>query len=153
MTDPVEHDCSDSDDLTVTDRIRIPAGELTFTFMRSSGPGGQNVNKVNSKVRLRWPIVASTSLPADVKNRFLTRYRRRITTGGDLLITSQRYRDQAKNVIDCREKLQELIAAVAHPPTPRRKTKPSRAARQRRLNEKHHRASKKQSRRPPRVDE
>lgn len=153
MTDPVEHDRRYSDDLTVTDRIRIPAAELTLTFMRSSGPGGQNVNKVNSKVRLRWSVTASTSLPTDVKDRFLTRYRRRITTGGDLLITSQRYRDQAKNVIDCREKLRQLIAEVVQPPRPRRKTRPSRAARERRLNEKHKRASKKQSRRPPRVEE
>jgi len=153
MTDPIEHDRQQSDDLMVTDRIRIPASELTFTFMRSSGPGGQNVNKVNSKVRLRWPVSVSTSLPADVKERFLTRYRRRITTGGDLLITSQRYRDQAKNVIDCREKLRQLIAEVVRPPTLRKKTKPSRAARQRRLDEKRKRASRKQSRRPPRGEE
>jgi len=153
MTDSTENDRQHSDDLTVTDRIRIPAAELTFTFMRSSGPGGQNVNKVNSKVRLRWPVTVSTSLPADVKDRFLTRYRRRITTGGDLLITSQRYRDQAKNVTDCREKLRQLVAEVVRPPTPRKKTRPSRAARQRRLNEKHKRASKKQSRRPPGAEE
>lgn len=153
MTDSAEHEYRHSDDLTVTDRIRIPAGELTLSFMRSSGPGGQNVNKVNSKVRLRWSVAASISLPDDVKQRFLTRYHRRITSTGDLLITSQRYRDQAKNVIDCREKLRELIVAVVPPPKPRRKTRPTRASRERRLNEKRKRTSRKQSRRPPAVDD
>lgn len=138
-----------SDVLVVTRRIRIPTSEFRFTFARSSGPGGQNVNKVNTKAQLRWPIVDSPSLSDDVKQRFLDRYRRRITAEGDLLVTSQRYRDQVKNVADCLEKLKTMLTEVAIPPKPRKTTKPSKSARERRLQEKKERSRKKQRRRPP----
>src|SRR5687767_7971779 len=116
--------------LAVTPRIQVPEDEFTFTFARSSGPGGQNVNKVNSKALLRWPVTVSPSLPDEVRLRFIQRYRRRMTDTGDVLISSQRYRDQARNVDDCLEKLREMILAVAQPPRVRRKTKPSRASKQ-----------------------
>src|SRR5215469_6616704 len=86
--------------LTVNNRVRIPFDEFEFSYARSSGPGGQNVNKVNSKALLRWPVRTSPSLPEPMRQRFLSRYGNRVTAEGDVLISSQRYRDQAKNVDD-----------------------------------------------------
>ena len=136
-------------ELTVDARIRIPHEEFEFTFVRSGGPGGQNVNKVNSKAILRWPVARSAALPPDVRARFLARYSRRLTGDGEVIVTSQRYRDQGRNVADCLEKLGELVAAVAVRPTVRRPTKPSRAAKARRLDGKRRDSVKKQQRRLP----
>lgn len=141
------------DSLVVTRRIRIPLSEFAFTFSRSSGPGGQNVNKVATKSRLRWPVAATESLGPAVKERFLKKYRRRITVEGDLLVTSQRYRDRPRNIDDCLEKLRLMILSVAEPPVPRKKTKPTRASRERRLREKRQQSEKKQSRRRSPRDE
>ena len=91
--------------LIVNSRLQIPLSEFEFTYVRSSGPGGQNVNKVNSKALLRWPVIRSASLPPDVRERFLRRFASRLTTEGELLINSQRYRDQGRNADDCLEKL------------------------------------------------
>ncbi|MGE0607704.1 MAG: alternative ribosome rescue aminoacyl-tRNA hydrolase ArfB [Pirellulales bacterium] len=136
--------------LQITSQLQIPREEFTFTFARSSGPGGQNVNKVNSKALLRWPVLASPSLPEHVRTRFLTLYRTRITTEGDLLLTSQRYRDAPKNVDDCLEKLRQMLLAAATVPKRRRATKPSRSSIKRRREDKASTSRKKQSRRSPR---
>jgi ribosome-associated protein len=133
--------------LQVNGRIRIPEDEFEFTYARSSGPGGQNVNKVNSKALLRWPVSVSPSLPDEVRSRFIERYRSRMTEAGDILITSQRYRDQGRNVDDCLQKLREMILAVATRPKTRRATKPSRASQRRRLEGKRQLAEKKAGRR------
>jgi ribosome-associated protein len=133
--------------LVVNSRIRIPDSELQLSFARSSGPGGQNVNKVSSKAMLRWHVAESAALPADVRERFLARYGNRVTTDGDLILISQRYRDQARNVADVREKLAAMLTAVAAPPKKRRPTKPSRAAQKRRLESKQAQSRKKQLRR------
>ena len=114
-------------------RVAVPISELRFTFSRSSGPGGQNVNKVNSKAQLRWPVTTTDCLPPDVKERFLALNRRRITVDGDFVLTSQRSRDQRRNVEDCLEKLRELLLAAAARPRPRKKTRPGRSAIERRL--------------------
>src|SRR5580700_11337552 len=106
--------------LTVNSRIQIPHEEFTFTFVRSSGPGGQNVNKVNSKAVLRWGVMQSRSLPAEVRHRFISRFGRRLTGEHELVLTSQRYRDQGRNVADCLEKLKEMLSAVATRPVVRR---------------------------------
>jgi ribosome-associated protein len=135
--------------LVVDSYIRIPASELRLSFSRSSGPGGQNVNKVNSKVTLHWGVQHSPSLPADVRERFVARYLPRINSQGEMVIHSQRYRDQGRNREDCLEKLRQLILAVRHPPVRRRPTGPSRAARERRLHAKQHTAQKKQLRHRP----
>ena len=82
--------------LVVNSRLQIPLEEFEFTYTRSSGPGGQNVNKVNSKACLRWPALASPSLPPGVRARFLQKFGARITVEGDMLIVSQRYRDQER---------------------------------------------------------
>lgn len=139
--------------LFINDRIQIPDTEFQFAFARSGGPGGQNVNKVNSKAILNWDLTRTPSLPEGVRERFLTRYGRRITKDGLLQITSQRYRDQSRNVDDCRAKLVELILSVAVAPVKRKASKPSQGARQRRLNEKHERSDRKQSRRRPTMGE
>lgn len=127
--------------------ISIPDSEFQFTFVRSSGPGGQNVNKVNTKAMLRWPFTASPSLSGAVRARFLARYSSRLTIAGELIITSQRFRDQGKNRDDCLEKLREMLAAIAVAPIRRRKTKPSRGSVERRLTQKRQISGRKQQRR------
>ena len=133
--------------LVVSDRIRIPLREIHFTFARSGGAGGQNVNKVNSKAILRWSVTGSDSLPADVRRRFQAAYKRRITLEGDLVLMSQRFRDQGRNVADCLEKLRGFLAAVAQAPRPRRPTRPGRGAKERRLSAKKKQSDKKRDRR------
>jgi ribosome-associated protein len=139
--------------LTVTRRIRIPVREFEFTFVRSSGPGGQNVNKTATKAQLRWPVADSPSLPEDVRDRFVKKYNRRITTGGELILTSQRYRYQSRKAADFLEKLRGMLSDVAVPPKPRKKTRPTAGAKRRRLKQKREKSQKKQLRRPPRPEE
>jgi len=133
--------------LRVEPNIEISDDELQFTFVRSAGPGGQNVNKVNTKAVLRWAVAASPSLDNAVRARFLTRYSSRLTTAGELILTSQQFRDQSRNRADCLEKLQKMLAAVAVAPRRRKKTRPSRASVERRLTGKLHRGEKKRGRR------
>jgi len=133
--------------LSVSSRIQIPRSEFQFTFVRSSGPGGQNVNKVNSKAVLRWPLAASPALPPDVRDRFLTRYGSRLTSEGELIVSSQRFRDQGRNIDDCLEKLAAMLGEVARPPRRRRPTKPSKSAVQKRLTTKQAHSRKKHRRR------
>jgi ribosome-associated protein len=127
--------------------IHVADDELKFTYVRSSGPGGQNVNKVNSKAVLRWNVAASPGVPDAVRARFLQRFAARLTETGDLVITSQRYRDQRRNEEDCREKLQAMVTVVARPPKRRKKTKPTRASIERRKEQKRETSHKKQRRR------
>ena len=138
---------SDERLLLVNSRIQIPRDEFQFTFARSSGPGGQNVNKVNTKAVLRWPITTSPSLPEDVRLRFLAQFRSRVTEDGELVIASQQFRDQSRNVADCLEKLRAMLRSVAVAPRPRRRTKPSRGSVERRLQVKRRRGERKQERR------
>lgn len=136
-------------DVTVSARLRIPAEEMEWSFARSGGPGGQNVNKVNSKAVLRWNVLASPSLPGDVRDRFLKAYAGRLTTDGELVLASDEHRDQPQNIAACLEKLTELLRAVAVPPKKRKPTKPSRGAQRRRLEGKQQHSEKKAGRRPP----
>jgi ribosome-associated protein len=133
--------------LEINAQIRIPDDELEWSFVRSSGPGGQNVNKVASKAVLRWQVALSPSLPDDVKNRLFAQQARRITTEGDLILTSQRFRDQERNRQDCLDKLRELVRQAAARPRVRKKTKPSRGAKEARLRDKRHRSATKARRR------
>ena len=122
--------------LEVNARVRIPLREFHFSFSRSSGAGGQNVNKVNTKATLRWQVEHSPSLPDDVRQRFVQRYRRRITHEGELVLTSQRFRDQGRNVADCLEKLRAMLEEVSRAPRPRKRTRPTKASKERRLQAK-----------------
>ena len=144
---------SSSDILIVTARIRIPRSEFQFSFSRSSGPGGQNVNKVSSRATLRWDLAGSPSISNALRERFQARFHQRINAKGELLIHSERYRDQPRNVDDCLEKLKQLIAEVASPPKKRRPTKPTRSSNRRRLEQKKRRAQTKQRRSRPRNDD
>lgn len=138
--------------LEIAPNVTLPDDELTFTYARSGGPGGQNVNKVSSKVILRWNPAASPSLPADVKARLLAQQGSRLTNEGDLLITSQKTRDQARNIEDCKEKLAELVRRALHRPRPRRATRPTRGSVERRLQAKKAQRQRKQGRRRPSDD-
>jgi ribosome-associated protein len=131
----------------------IPVREIEIRFVRSSGAGGQNVNKVNSKAVLRWNVAASRALQADRRQRFVDRFAGRLTRDGDLVLTSDRYRDQGRNVADCLEKLRAMLDAVARPPKPRRPTRPSGGSIQRRLDVKHATAEKKRGRSTVRSDD
>jgi ribosome-associated protein len=136
----------------VNARLHIPEDEFEWSFVRSSGPGGQNVNKVASKAVLRWNVAASPSLPDEIKSRFRAQQANRITTEGDLVLTSQRYRDQERNREDVLDKLRAMLVAAAVRPRRRKKTKPSRAAKERRLQAKRRRAATKAARRQTRED-
>ncbi len=135
--------------LEVNPQITIPVKELDFTFSRSSGPGGQNVNKVNSKVTLHWSVAESPSLPDEVRERFMRSFTRRINALGQVVVVSQRYRDQGRNVADCMDKLRAMLLEVATPPRRRKKTRPTRGSKERRLRDKRAASQKKQLRGAP----
>jgi ribosome-associated protein len=138
--------------LEINDRLHIPETELEWSFVRSGGPGGQNVNKVASKAVLRWHLADNLSLPDEVKARLRAHNRRRVTAEGDLLLTCQRSRDQERNRQECLDKLRELVLQAATTPKPRKATKPSRGSRERRLQTKRRRAAVKTERRRPLED-
>jgi ribosome-associated protein len=138
--------------LRINERIAIPLDEFRWESSRSGGPGGQNVNKVSSKVQLRWNPSASPSLPAPVRDRLLQALANRLTRDGDLLVTSQMSRDQARNLADCLAKVRALVRAAALPPKVRRPTRPTQASRQRRVEAKARRAATKRLRRAPESD-
>lgn len=131
---------SSSDHVFVTESIQVPEWELSERFIRASGPGGQNVNKVSSAVQLRWNVLAS-SIPAPVKARFRRRYASRMTQDGDLILESKDHRSQGLNREAARKRLADMIRTVAEPPRRRIKTKPTRASVRRRLTSKKQRGA------------
>jgi len=134
-------------DLEITPTLKIPDAELRLSFARSSGPGGQNVNKVSSKAILHFDVLTSPSLPPDVRERFLSRYRTRVTNAGEVVIHSEEFRDQPRNIQACYDKLRAMVLTVLRPPKKRRPTKPTRGSKVRRLNEKKSRSQIKEGRR------
>ena len=132
--------------LEITPTLAIDEDELVERFVRSSGPGGQNVNKVASAVELRFDAARSPSLPEDVRARLLARRDRRITDEGVVVISAQRFRTQDRNRQDARERLVAIIAAATIAPVKRVATRPTRASKERRLTGKRERAQVKRGR-------
>ncbi|HST28958.1 MAG TPA: alternative ribosome rescue aminoacyl-tRNA hydrolase ArfB [Rudaea sp.] len=132
--------------LEVSAALRIPDSELIESFVRASGPGGQNVNKVASAVELRFDVAHSPSLSEALRARLLARRDRRLTADGVLVIQANRFRDQAKNRDDARTRLIEIVRAALHVPKKRVATKPTRASKERRITAKKKRAQHKRAR-------
>ena len=132
--------------LIISPSLAIPDAEIVERFVRASGAGGQNVNKVSSAVELRFDIAGSPSLPEPLRARLLARRDRRVTDAGVLVIDAQRFRTQDRNRQDARERLAAFIAAGLEVPKPRIKTRPTRASKQRRLQGKRERAEVKRGR-------
>jgi ribosome-associated protein len=135
-----------SDTIKITPAIRLDETELEEVFVRSPGPGGQNVNKVSTAVQLWFPLERTKALPEDVRQRLRALAGRRATADGWLLIEASRFRSQARNRVDARARLVELIREAAKPPRPRKPTRPSAASKERRLKAKRTRAQTKQAR-------
>lgn len=133
--------------IQITETISINENEIQEDFVRSSGPGGQNVNKVATAVQLRFNVRNSPSLPEEVRERLIKLAGNRITETGELLISARRYRNQARNREDARNRLIELIRKAAHTPKPRRKRKQSLYSKWQRLESKRKRSETKQQRR------
>jgi len=132
--------------LIIDDRIQIAARFLSYSAVRASGAGGQNVNKVASKVELLFDVQACDDLPEPVRTRLVGAARNRMNAEGQIRIVSQATRDQAKNLEDARQKLVELVRKALYVPKARRPTKPTRASKRRRMDEKRRDAQKKQLR-------
>jgi len=126
--------------IRITESIALDDSEIAESFVRSAGPGGQNVNKLATAVQLRFDVRRSPSLPPAVRQRLERLAGRRLTVEGVLVITAQRHRTQERNREDARERLIELIRRAAVPPVPRRPTKPTVASRKRRLESKQRRS-------------
>jgi ribosome-associated protein len=133
--------------IPITSTIVLDEKEIQEEFIRASGPGGQNVNKVATAVQLRFDVRHSTSLPEDVRERLMRLAGKRMNSDGVLLIEARQYRTQEQNRADARERLIVLVRQAAAKPKARRKTKPSRAAKQKRLESKKHRGAIKSLRR------
>ena len=135
------------DALIVNARVTIPAGELEWKAVRASGPGGQNVNKVASKVELRFDLAHTAALDADSRQRLHMLAAGRIDADGKIVVASQRGRSQEQNLCDAREKLRELIARALEKPRPRKPTRPTAGSKRRRVESKRRHSDKKRARR------
>jgi ribosome-associated protein len=135
--------------IRITPSISIDEDEIEEEFIRSSGPGGQHVNKVATAVKLRFDVIRSPSLPEKVRRRLIRVAGRRITEDGVIVLDARRFRSQEQNRRDARERLVALIQKAAEVPKSRRRTQPTAASKARRLAEKRRRAAKKRIRQPP----
>ena len=134
-------------DLYICPRLTIPAAELRTSVARSSGPGGQNVNKVNSKVTLRWSPSQSNVIDPGWRTRFVARHQNRINREGEVVLHSERYRDQPRNLADARYRLAQMLLECREPAKKRRPTKPTVGSRRRRKEAKQRHSQKKDARR------
>lgn len=139
--------------IRVTDRLFLDEGEIREKFVRSPGPGGQNVNKVATAVQLRFDVRNSPSLPPEVRERLMRLAGRRLSSEGVLLLEASRYRTRERNRRDARDRLADLVRRAAETETPRKRTGPTAAAKRRRREEKQRRARVKRERRGVRAQE
>jgi ribosome-associated protein len=133
--------------IRITQTIILDEGEIRERFLRSSGPGGQNINKLATAVQLRFDVRNSRSLPEEVRDRLVRLAGKRMTRDGELIIEARRFRTQERNRQDARSRLVELLRKAAEPVRPRKKTKPSRESKERRLEGKRRRSRIKKVRR------
>lgn len=139
--------------LWITDEVSIPLAEMEFAYVRSSGPGGQNVNKVSSQVQLSWDLSRCECLSTESLDRLRQAERGRISKVDVLRIDCQRYRDREKNRQECLERLKTMVLKALTPPKPRRKTRAPRRVAEQRLEQKRRQSDVKRSRRPPQAPE
>ncbi|MEI6834786.1 MAG: alternative ribosome rescue aminoacyl-tRNA hydrolase ArfB [bacterium] len=129
--------------------IVVPTSEVTFSYARSSGPGGQNVNKTESKVILHWSLDRAVWVPDDVKSRFREAFGSRVNSSGEVVIHSDESRDRLANEKSCMEKLTNMLRKVWIPPKKRIATKPTRSSQRKRIESKRMRSDAKKARRSP----
>jgi ribosome-associated protein len=134
-------------EIRITERVRVPGAEVSLSFARSGGPGGQHVNRTETKVLLRWNAIASGALTPEDRSWLLQRLGSRLTSEGELLITSETHRDQRQNVEEALRRFADVVRAAIHRPVPRKKTRPSRGSKERRLSAKRRRGGIKRDRR------
>lgn len=136
-----------TDDLQINLNLTIPAAEFSVQFVRSPGPGGQNVNKLNTKAVVHWPVYQSTALSEVVKHRLMVAQRNRINNNGELVISSHDDRSQSRNLEHCMERIRAMVIAALTPPKKRKPTSVPRSAKRKRLKNKRENSEKKQRRR------
>lgn len=141
-----------ADDLIINNQVTIPVAELVYTASRSSGPGGQHVNTTDTRIQLRWNLEGSTALTEAQRDRIRRALASRLTEAGDLLLASDKHRSQRRNREEVTQRLAALVREALIPPKPRRKTKPTRASKERRLDDKKRRSEVKKGRGKPTGD-
>lgn len=142
----------EDNNLVINEHISVPLAEILFDFVRSSGPGGQNVNKVNSQAQLHWDVGATEVLPQAVKERLLKNEANRINKLGVLRIDCQTSRDREKNRLECLNRLHQMIVSACEAPVVRKKRKPPRWVKEKRLKNKKEKSNLKRLRRPPTLE-
>ena len=138
-----------SDDLVINNGVTIPATELSYAASRASGPGGQHVNTTESRIQLRWNVAETRALTDAQRARVLRAFASRLTDAGELILASDAHRSQRRNREEVRQRLAQLLREALVPPKPRKKTRPTAASRQRRMEEKRQRGQIKKGRGKP----